>query len=134
MKNRGFTMLSVIVSLALIAMFAAVLMKMHGGNSGAAGKPGKIDRAKIQAVKLNFSTIKMGMQMFYSAESRYPTTKEGLSALRKHVKMLASNDPWGNPYHYTSPGKHNKDSYDIASYGKDGKPGGTGENEDIKNY
>lgn len=39
-------------------------------------------------------------------------------------------DPWGNPYVYKVPGE-NGNPYIIMSYGADGKPGGTENNEDI---
>ena len=31
-------------------------------------------------------------------------------------------DPWGNPYIYEYPGRHNMDGYDLSSAGPDGKP------------
>jgi len=40
-------------------------------------------------------------------------------------------DPWGKPYLYKAPGE--KGDFDIVSYGKDGQPGGSGENADITN-
>ncbi|MHC5023620.1 MAG: type II secretion system protein GspG [Planctomycetota bacterium] len=39
-------------------------------------------------------------------------------------------DPWDNPYALVVPGRVNT-SFDIVSYGADGRPGGTGENADI---
>ena len=41
-------------------------------------------------------------------------------------------DPWGSKYLYRSPGEHGE--YDLFSYGKDGKPGGTDEAADITNW
>ena len=43
-------------------------------------------------------------------------------------------DPWGNPYAYFQPGQHGNGTYDIISYGADGKEGGTGNDADITNY
>ena len=40
-------------------------------------------------------------------------------------------DPWGNPYIYYYPGKHNPDSYDLLSAGPDGKEG---TDDDIGNW
>ncbi len=74
---------------------------------------------------------------------RYPTTELGLGALvnrpanepkwngpylRKDVPL----DPWGKAYVYKQPGE--RSDYDILSFGKDGQPGGTGENADITNH
>ncbi|HET7159426.1 MAG TPA: type II secretion system major pseudopilin GspG, partial [Burkholderiales bacterium] len=73
----------------------------------------------------------------------YPNNELGLNALvqrppneprwngpylRKNVPL----DPWGRPYLYKIPGE--KGEYDLISYGKDGQPGGTGENADLTNH
>ena len=63
----------------------------------------------------------------------YPTTEQGLSALKQKPSMspIPTNwkapylkktpkDPWGNEYIYVQPGLHNKDDYDLYSYGSDG--------------
>lgn len=71
----------------------------------------------------------------------YPPTEAGLPALSTNVGNATGwegpymnghvpNDPWGRPYVYRSPGDGGKD-YDLATYGADGKPGGTGEDADI---
>jgi type II secretory pathway pseudopilin PulG len=39
-------------------------------------------------------------------------------------------DPWGNPYHYLTPGPNGL-PFEITSYGADNQPGGEGENADI---
>ena len=46
-----------------------------------------------------------------------------------YLKKGVPADPWGNAYQYRSPGA--KTDYEIVSTGKDGQPGGTGENADI---
>jgi general secretion pathway protein G len=48
--------------------------------------------------------------------------------LQKKVPL----DPWGKPYLYKQPGEHGE--YDLLTYGKDGQPGGTGENSDITSW
>ena len=40
-------------------------------------------------------------------------------------------DPWGNPYIYYYPGKHNPNAYDLLSVGPDGKEG---TDDDIGNW
>ena len=39
------------------------------------------------------------------------------------------NDPWGRPYVYRIPGE--KSEFQLFSYGRDGKAGGTGEDADL---
>jgi general secretion pathway protein G len=40
-------------------------------------------------------------------------------------------DPWGNQYQYLGPGKHNRSSFDVWSFGPDGKDG---TEDDIGNW
>jgi general secretion pathway protein G len=60
---------------------------------------------------------------------RYPTSEEGLAAVQPYLKKTLPMDPWGRAYVYRVPGE--KSEYEIVSYGRDGKPGGTGEDADI---
>jgi len=73
----------------------------------------------------------------------YPTTQEGLQALQvnpgnvsgwngPYLKKAVPVDPWGNPYHYKSPGDHGE--YDLWSDGADNAPGGEGENADVMSW
>jgi general secretion pathway protein G len=83
------------------------------------------------------------LELFHIDVGRYPTTTEGLETLVKPAgkipgwngpyisKNVVPLDPWGQPYHYESPGK--KIAFDLFTYGRDGKEGGTGEDADISN-
>jgi type II secretory pathway pseudopilin PulG len=66
------------------------------------------------------------LEAYRQVNARYPSTAEGLMALRSSVPL---RDPWNNPYAYTSPGTEG--DYDLVSFGADGAPGGSGENADI---
>ena len=79
---------------------------------------------------------------------RYPSTKQGIEALRTEPKTSPPPrhwdgpyldraipvDPWGNDYVYTCPGEHNPKRFDLLSRGADGKKGGQGEDADIGNW
>ena len=73
----------------------------------------------------------------------YPSIEQGLVALTvrpaeepkwdgPYLKKAAPLDPWDQPYRYRYPGEHG--DYDLFSYGKDGREGGTGDNADIVNW
>jgi general secretion pathway protein G len=79
--------------------------------------------------------------------ARYPTSEQGLDALVNEPddarsypqggylqKRRVPEDPWGNPYEYEQPGQNNSHSFDLWSYGADGKPGGEGVDADIGNW
>ena len=51
---------------------------------------------------------------------------------RSFRKRTAPPDPWGQAYQYKSPGEHGE--FDLMSFGKDGRAGGTGEDADITNW
>jgi general secretion pathway protein G len=74
---------------------------------------------------------------------RYPDNEQGLQALvtrpgnspdwnGPYLKKAVPNDAWGSAYVYRAPGQ--KGDYDLISYGRDGKPGGSGEDADITNW
>jgi type II secretory pathway pseudopilin PulG len=69
----------------------------------------------------------------------YPSTSEGLGALESLVPLLDADgktlvatleteDPWGNPYIYASPGEFN--DFDLVCYGADGVKDGEQEQDD----
>ena len=41
-------------------------------------------------------------------------------------------DPWGRNYTYRCPGENGE--YDLLSMGKDGQPGGEGENAEVTSW
>lgn len=82
--------------------------------------------------------------MYQLNMSDYPTSEEGLEALRQAPSGSGSSkwdgpylegripvDPWDNPYQYQSPGKNNPHSYDIWSFGPDRSDG---TDDDIGNW
>ena len=74
------------------------------------------------------------LENYKTANGQYPTTAQGLAVLvpTPQIPVVPTNDPWGNPYHYKSPGDYA--DYDLASYGANGAVGGTGEDADITSW
>jgi general secretion pathway protein G len=135
-KQRGMTLIELLVVLVILGLIASLagpqVMKYLGG--------AKTDTAK-QQVHL-FDEVLDGYKL---DNARYPSTQEGLEALVKAPagagswrgpylkKNTIPKDPWGNEYQYISPGEQGR-SYEIVSFGADGKPGGEGENKDITSW
>ena len=132
--EHGFTLIEILVVMIIIGMLAALVgPKAISYLSGAKQKTAKAQIA-------NFETA---LDTFRLDVGRYPTTEEGLKALREkpsnaekwqgpYFPKEVPLDPWGKPYVYKSPGDNGE--YDILSYGLDGVEGGEGENQDVVNW
>ena len=89
------------------------------------------DTARMVKAKTDIRAIESALNLYKLDHFNYPTTEEGLEALSpKYIEHL-SNDPWGNPYLYLSPGLHGE--MDVYTLGADGLQGGTDKNADIGN-
>jgi general secretion pathway protein G len=131
--GRFFTLIELLLVLVILTALAAVVVPKFVGR----GK-----QAKITAAKTDISMLSTALSMFEVDNGRFPTSAEGLEALRTapggltnwhgpYTERPIPNDPWGNPYVYACPGTHNTDGYDLHSFG----PNGTdGDAENIDNW
>ena len=131
-RRAGFTLLELLVVIVIIGLLAAYVGPKYFSQLGKSEVT--IARAQIESFEKALDTFRLDV-------GRYPTTEEGMNALMvappaavakwngPYLKKGVPPDPWGNPYTYRSPGA--KSEYEIVSTGKDGQPGGTGENADI---
>ena len=135
LKQTGVTLIELLVVLTIIALVGAVVgpqvMKHLGG-------------AESKTAKLQVNDFGAALDLFYLDNGRYPVTQEGLEALVTAPadadrwngpymkKKKIPDDPWGNAYHYDSPGQYGE--YDLYSYGKDDAPGGEKENADVLSW
>ena len=137
--RAGFTLIELLVTIAIIATLAAIVAPTLFGNVGEARK--NTVRSQIQILSLALDAYRLDNDMF-------PTSDQGLEALRSfptasdppknwkgpYLRQLVPLDPWGKPYVYVSPGIANPNGYDLYCLGKDGKPGGDGEDADITSW
>lgn len=130
--RRAFTLIEMLVVILILSILAALII------------PRLVSRtsdAKIAAAKSDIATLSSLLQQYRVDNDKYPTTEDGLQALRvqpsdapnwkgPYLTKDLPMDPWGNPYVYQSPGPNGQD-YEIISYGADGAPGGDGDAADI---
>lgn len=136
-RHDGFTLIELMVVVAVLAILAAAIIPRFAG---------KAEKAKRARAKADVTILMTVLEAFYSDVDRYPTTSEGLDALRHRPDGLGEDwdgpylmrevslDPWKNPYVYVCPGAHNPESYDLKSCGADGQDGGEGKNKDIESW
>jgi len=122
-KERGFTLVEMMVVIVIIGLLAAVVV---------VNVMPAVDRAAQTRVKADLDQIEMAIDQYRLENMRYPTAQEGLNALVPQYVRRLPNDPWNSPYVYVTPGP-NGAPYRIASLGADKAEGGSGENADITN-
>ena len=132
---RGFTLIEILVVLAILGMIMGLVGPRVMKHLGTA----KSDTARLQIEDFGGT-----LDLFYLDNDRYPSTAEGLEALTQKPATLdrwngpylkktkIPTDPWGNSYHYLSPGEHG--AYDLYSYGADNAPGGEKNDRDIGSW
>lgn len=128
-RGRGFSLVELMVVIVIIGLLAGAV---------SVGVRGYLIRGRQGAAKLEISNIMDALDTYYAIHGGYPTTRDGLGALRKPAAGFAEgilqvenfDDPWKHPYAYLSPGP-NGERFLLVCYGADGREGGDDENRDI---
>ena len=100
----------------------------------------QVAKSERKVAQAQLESFARALDQYRLDTGRYPTTEQGLAALVNrpadepkwsgpYLQKSVPLDPWGKAYVYRFPGE--KADYDLASLGRDGAPGGTGEDEDI---
>jgi general secretion pathway protein G len=132
--SRGFTLLELLVVVAIIGLLAGYVAPRYFGQVG---------KSEVSAAKAQLDALEKSLDQYRLDTGHYPSNELGLNALVQkppnepkwsgpYLRKAVPTDPWGKPYIYKIPGE--KGDYDLLSYGKDGQPGGTGEDADLTNH
>ena len=131
-RRRAFTLVEMMLVVMIIGILAALVIPKIAGKS---------EQARETAAHADiYGGIKTALDSFEVDNGFYPKSLQDLitqpsNARNWHGPYLDPPtlpiDPWGNPYVYVFPGKHNPDGYDLLSVGPDGKEG---TDDDIGNW
>ena len=132
--QQGFTLIEIMVVVIILGILAAIV---------APNVIGRVGDAQVTAAKSDIRGIENALKLYRLDNFNYPSSEQGLQALvskpadpnirnwKQYLERLPK-DPWGNPYLYLNPG--NNGEIDIYTLGRDGRPGGEGEDGDLGNW
>ncbi len=127
----GFTLLELLVVIVIIGLLAGYVAPRYFAQVG---------KSEIQVARAQIDALEKALDQYRLDTRRYPTAEQGLGALVSrpanepgwggpYLRKAVPNDPWGRPYVYRTPGQRGE--FDLLSYGRDGRPGGAGDDADI---
>ncbi len=123
-SRRGFTLIELLVVMVILGLLAALVGPKFFG---------QVDKARQKDASAQIALFGEALDLYRLEKHKYPTTDEGLNALKPYLKKDIPKDPWGNDYVYRSPGEDGRE-YDLISYGADKSEGGDGNNLDIVSW
>jgi len=129
-RERGFTLLELLVVLAILGMLiglvAPAVMRQFG-------------TAKEKIAAQSVERLATVLDMYKLDVGTYPTTDQGLQALITQPQGVAHwngpyvkgdklpEDPWNRPYVYRSPSSRSGHEFDLYSLGASGQATGPGD-------
>ena len=131
LNKKGFTLIEIMLVVIIIGVLSAMVIPRLVGRTEQA----RVTRALAEIE----AKISVALDLYELENGVYPASLNDLmrepspAPLNWNGPYLKKRpiDPWGEPYYYKFPGDHNKDSYDLYSYGRDKTAGG---GDDVTNW
>ena len=131
---RGFTLLELLVVVTIIGLLVGFVAPRYFSQVG---------KSETASVRAQIDSFEKALDQYRLDTGRYPSTEMGLNALLvrppsepkwngPYLRKQVPPDAWGNPYQYKFPSA--RGDFEIVSFGRDGRPGGTAEDADISNH
>jgi len=134
--RQGFTLLELLVVIIVLGLLAGLVAPQIFGRVG---------EAKVTTAQTQMALLGTALDSYRLDNGLYPTSEQGLAALREkptrepiptnwkgpYLRKDIPLDPWTRPYQYRAPGIRSVLGYDLATLGRDGVEGGTGEDADL---
>lgn len=133
-QQSGFTLLELLVVLVVLGLLAGIVAPKYFAQLG---------RSEAKVAKAQIEGLGKALDLYRLELGHYPNAEQGLAALNiapsdeprwtgPYLQKKIPQDPWGRNYIYRFPGENG--DYDLLSMGKDGQPGGEGENAEITSW
>lgn len=130
-RSVGFTLLELLVVMVIIGLLVSYVAPRYFG---------QLSKSEVGVAKAQLDSLTKAISQYRLDTGHFPPNEAGLRALVKapanerrwngpYLQRELPLDPWGNPYQYRAPGRNG--DFDLYSLGKDGKPGGTGDDADV---
>ena len=125
-RNDGFTLIEILVVMAIIAMLAVMVApNLFNQQAG----------AMRDVARTEISTLEAALDIYRLDVGEYPDTLDGLmeddtdraSWNGPYLRRAVPTDPWDNEYIYEGNGRE----FTLLSYGADGVSGGEEDDADI---
>ncbi|HWZ58359.1 MAG TPA: type II secretion system major pseudopilin GspG [Gemmatimonadaceae bacterium] len=137
--HPGFTLIELLVVILVIGLLAGLVGPRILS---------RVSEARSATARTQIELLETALDGYELDNGSYPTTEQGLEALQEkptrdpipinwhgpYLRKAVPVDPWGRPYSYINPGEHNHTGYDLWTFGRDGQPGGEGDDADITNW
>ena len=126
-KQSGFTMIELLIVVVILGLLMSLVAPTMFS---------KVDSTKIKTASAQMQMLETSLATYWLDMGEYPTKLDDLfsSSLAgwdgPYLPKAVPNDPWSNPYSYQSPGPDGE-PFVLMSFGKDGRPGGEDDAEDI---
>jgi general secretion pathway protein G len=132
-RIAGFTLIELLVVVVIIGLLAGFVAPRYFGQVG---------KSEVSVARAQIDALEKALDQYRLDTGRYPTAEQGLKGLVErpanepkwagpYLRREVPLDPWGKPYVYKVPGE--KSEFELFSLGRDGQPGGSGDNADISN-
>lgn len=133
-QSGGFSLIELLVVIIILGIMATIVVPKVFKH---------VDKSQTTTAKIQIENLGAALDSFRLDNDRYPTTDEGLNALREkpaglkdwdgpYLPKPVPPDPWDRPYRYRCPGEHG--DYDLFTYGRDGVEGGEKSDQDVVSW